>query len=98
MFEGIARTGEANAAAQLSRLLPGLLLAVLVATASYGIAAFLSGRVPLTPMVAALIVGIALHPFGARPAYRPGTDFCVKHVLRWGVALLGIRKIGRAHV
>jgi uncharacterized integral membrane protein (TIGR00698 family) len=42
-------------------------------------------------MVIALVVGIALNPLAARPAVQPGMDFCVKTLLRWAVALLGLR-------
>ena len=42
-------------------------------------------------MVIALIVGIALNPVAARPAMQPGMEFCVERVLRWAVALLGLR-------
>ncbi len=42
-------------------------------------------------MVIALIVGIALNPIAKRPAFQPGIVFCVKTLLRWAVALLGLR-------
>ena len=42
-------------------------------------------------MVIALVVGIALNPLAARPAVQPGMNFCVKTLLRWAVALLGLR-------
>jgi uncharacterized integral membrane protein (TIGR00698 family) len=42
-------------------------------------------------MVIALIVGIALNPIAARPLTQPGMAFCVRTVLRWAVALLGLR-------
>ena len=42
-------------------------------------------------MVLALVIGIALNPIAGRPAVRPGMAFCVRTVLRWAVALLGLR-------
>ncbi len=42
-------------------------------------------------MVLALIIGIALNPLAARPLFAPGLTFCVKKLLRWAVALLGLR-------
>ena len=48
-------------------------------------------------MVIALVVGIALNPLAARPAMQPGMAFCVRTVLRWAVALLGLR-VGLADI
>jgi uncharacterized integral membrane protein (TIGR00698 family) len=42
-------------------------------------------------MVIALILGIALNPVITRRATEPGMAFCVRTVLRWAVALLGLR-------
>jgi uncharacterized integral membrane protein (TIGR00698 family) len=41
--------------------------------------------------VIALVVGIALNPIAARPMMHAGMSFCVRSVLRWAVALLGLR-------
>jgi uncharacterized integral membrane protein (TIGR00698 family) len=48
-------------------------------------------------MVIALVVGIALNPIAARPAMQAGMTFCVRTVLRWAVALLGLR-VGLADI
>jgi uncharacterized integral membrane protein (TIGR00698 family) len=42
-------------------------------------------------MVIALVIGIALNPLANKPAFQPGITFCVKTLLRWAVALLGLR-------
>ena len=42
-------------------------------------------------MVLALLIGIALNALAARPVFQPGFVFCVKNLLRWAVALLGLR-------
>jgi uncharacterized integral membrane protein (TIGR00698 family) len=42
-------------------------------------------------MVIALIIGIVLNPLASRPAFQPGIAFCVRTLLRWAVALLGLR-------
>jgi uncharacterized integral membrane protein (TIGR00698 family) len=47
--------------------------------------------VPLPNIVVALVIGIALNPLAVRPAMAPGLNFCVRTVLRWSVALLGLR-------
>ena len=42
-------------------------------------------------MVLALLIGIALNRPAAAPIFQPGLTFCVKKLLRWAVALLGLR-------
>ena len=42
-------------------------------------------------MVIALLIGIALNPVAQRPLFQPGIVFCLKRVLRWAVALLGLQ-------
>jgi uncharacterized integral membrane protein (TIGR00698 family) len=42
-------------------------------------------------MLWALIIGIALNPIAAKPIMQAGITFCVKTLLRWAVALLGLR-------
>ena len=39
----------------------------------------------------ALIIGMLLHPFANAPRFQPGMTFCVKKMLRWAIALLGLR-------
>ncbi len=51
----------------------------------------MAGIVPIPAMVIALLIGIALNPLARRPAFQPGIIFCLKIVLRWAVALLGLR-------
>lgn len=71
--------------------LPGVLLSAIVAIIGYLAAPYVARVVPIPSMVIALIVGIALNPIAARPAVQPGMAFCVRTVLRWAVALLGLR-------
>src|SRR6478672_1455857 len=70
---------------------PGIILSALVAAIGYIAAPFVAKAVPIPNMVIALVVGIALNPLAARPAVQPGMNFCVKTLLRWAVALLGLR-------
>jgi uncharacterized integral membrane protein (TIGR00698 family) len=73
--------------AALRLLAPGLALALAVA-----VAAFALERLTGWPaMVLALALGVAAHPLSLRPGMSPGLVFAVKKVLRWGVALLGLR-------
>ncbi|HET7805057.1 MAG TPA: putative sulfate exporter family transporter [Pseudolabrys sp.] len=77
--------------AMAAALAPGILLSALVAAVGYIAAPFVAKAVPIPNMVIALVVGIALNPLAARPAVQPGMNFCVKTLLRWAVALLGLR-------
>ncbi|MGC1873845.1 MAG: putative sulfate exporter family transporter, partial [Pseudolabrys sp.] len=70
---------------------PGIALSAVVAAIGYVTAPYVARFVPIPSMVIALVVGIALNPLAARPAVQPGMQFCVKTLLRWAVALLGLR-------
>ena len=76
---------------------PGVALSALVAGIGYLAAPYVAHVVPIPNMVIALVVGIALNPLAARPAMLPGMRFCVSTVLRWAVALLGLR-VGLADI
>jgi uncharacterized integral membrane protein (TIGR00698 family) len=77
--------------ASVRRLLPGLLLSSLVAVVATNVAPLIVGFLPIPAMVIALVIGIALNPLARRPSFQPGIVFCLKTVLRWAVALLGLR-------
>jgi uncharacterized integral membrane protein (TIGR00698 family) len=72
-------------------VLPGLILAGTVAVLAVFGAPLVARALPIPAMVIALILGVALHPFAARPGFGPGLTFCIKKLLRWAVALLGLR-------
>lgn len=75
----------------------GITLSAIVAVIGYLAAPYVARVVPIPSMVIALVVGIALNPLAARPAMKPGMAFCVRTVLRWAVALLGLR-VGLADI
>jgi uncharacterized integral membrane protein (TIGR00698 family) len=77
--------------------LPGVAMSALVAVIGYVGAPYVAHVVPIPNMVIALVVGIALNPVAARPAAQAGMAFCVRTVLRWAVALLGLR-VGLADI
>ena len=55
-------------------------------------AAPIIGRVaPIPAMALALVIGIALNPLARQPLFHQGITFCMKVLLRWAVALLGLR-------
>jgi hypothetical protein len=70
---------------------PGVALSAAVAGAAYLAAPFVARAVPIPAMVLALVIGIALNPLASQPAVLPGMAFCVRMLLRWAVALLGLR-------
>ncbi|MGH6684014.1 MAG: putative sulfate exporter family transporter, partial [Pseudolabrys sp.] len=77
--------------AMAAEFAPGVAIAALVAAIGYVAAPYVAPTIPIPNMVIALVVGIALNPIAARPAMQPGMAFCVRAVLRWAVALLGLR-------
>jgi uncharacterized integral membrane protein (TIGR00698 family) len=84
---------------KVAQLAPGFVIAGVLAfvavrlepwTARATLAAF--GRpVTITAPVLGLLIGMALHPVAARPLFTPGTTFAVKSVLRWAIALFGLK-------
>lgn len=50
-----------------------------------------SGRIALPAMVIALIIGICLHGVARQPRFEPGITYAVKKLLRYAIALLGLR-------
>ena len=72
-------------------LAPGLALSAAVAVAAVASAPLVARVAPIPAMVIALLFGIALNPLAARPVFQPGITFAVKKLLRWAVALLGLR-------
>jgi uncharacterized integral membrane protein (TIGR00698 family) len=72
-------------------LVPGVALAGAVAVVASFLAAPIARVFPLPIIVIALLIGIGLHTMADRPVFVPGLRFCVSRVLRWAVALLGLR-------
>lgn len=70
---------------------PGVALSAAVAVAAYLAAPYVARAMPIPAMVLALVIGIALNPLANKLAVKPGMAFCVRTVLRWAVALLGLR-------
>ncbi|MGL4325394.1 MAG: YeiH family protein [Beijerinckiaceae bacterium] len=74
---------------------PGVAIAAGVAVASFFLAPLLKsatgGRVALPDMVIALIIGIMANGIASRPQFEPGLTWCVKKLLRYAIALLGLR-------
>lgn len=77
--------------ANIRRVMPGLVLSSLVAISAVAIAPLIAGVAPIPAMVIALLIGMALNPVARRPLFQPGIVLCLKTILRWAVALLGLR-------
>ncbi|MCP4207908.1 MAG: putative sulfate exporter family transporter [Shimia sp.] len=71
----------------LQQLVPGLLIAWVIALASQ----FISEHYGALAMLLALLFGISLNFFGDHPECSEGVSFGARSVLRLGVALLGLR-------
>jgi uncharacterized integral membrane protein (TIGR00698 family) len=78
-------------AASIRGRLPGVALSAAVAVAAVTAAPLVAPIAPIPAMVIALFIGMALHPLARRPLFQPGLVFCLKTLLRWAVALLGLR-------
>jgi uncharacterized integral membrane protein (TIGR00698 family) len=70
---------------------PGLALAATVAALAWLAERLAAFAFTLPAIVAALLIGMALHRIAVRPAFGAGLALCVKTILRWAVALLGLR-------
>ena len=68
-------------------LLPGLTASIVVAAA----AAFLAEHYRAPLMLLALLLGMAMNFLSTQSACKPGIDLAARGVLRFGVALLGVR-------
>lgn len=85
-------TGAATTlAARLRGVAPGVGLSAVVAVLAVAAAPLAARLVPIPAMVLALLIGIAVNRLAARPIFQDGLVLCVKTILRWAVALLGLR-------
>ncbi len=75
----------------LRRLVPGVAFSVAVSVAAFVSAPLVARVFPIPAIVIALVIGIALNPIAKQQIFTPGITFCVKTLLRWAVALLGLR-------
>lgn len=71
-------------------LLPGVLIAAIIALASQ----FIAEHYGAPTMLLALLFGISLNFLGSEAKSRPGINFGSRQLLRLGVALLGVRISG----
>lgn len=55
------------------------------------LATWVAAILPIPPLVIALVIGIALHPWVSVAQFAAGLRFCVSRILRIAIALLGLR-------
>ena len=82
----------------IPRLLPGLLVAALLAWASIRLCEWVGcdlmgfAKTPISAVTTAILLGLILNNVLPLPQFlRPGLTFAVKKVLRLGIMMLGIR-------
>jgi uncharacterized integral membrane protein (TIGR00698 family) len=72
-------------------LVPGLLLAATIAAAAFGLRS-LSGVGVLSPMILAIVIGMAFNNIVGTPAnVTPGVSFAMRRILRFAIILLGLQ-------
>jgi uncharacterized integral membrane protein (TIGR00698 family) len=86
-----ADTYSARPWAPGQRLLPGLLLTVTLAAVAFALRNLL-GIIALSPLIIALVLGLALHNTVGTPAvFKPGVVFSMRRILRLAIVLLGLQ-------
>ncbi|MFD2756186.1 YeiH family protein [Comamonas terrae] len=79
-----------HAIARSRALFPGVIACAVVAAA----ASFLSQHYGAPVMLFALMLGMAMNFLSGQGPCKPGIEFTARQLLRWGVALLGLRITG----
>lgn len=77
-------------------ILPGLLLCIVLAAVSYGVAAWpaLNAVVPLSALTVGILLGVALRLLVPLPSMlEPGIGWTLHYLLRAGIILLGFRLV-----
>lgn len=77
--------------AGLLAILPGLALTFVIAAAAFGLR-LIPGVSILSPMILAILIGIAFHNVIGTPARaKPGITFALRRILRFAIILLGLQ-------
>jgi uncharacterized integral membrane protein (TIGR00698 family) len=77
--------------APAQRLLPGLVLTFTIAAVAFELRN-LSGITVLSPLIIAIVLGMAFHnTIGTSAACKPGVVFSMRRVLRFAIVLLGLQ-------
>ncbi|NPU67961.1 YeiH family putative sulfate export transporter [Bradyrhizobium sp. 83012] len=82
---------RASATPRLPGLLPGLALSAAIAAGAFGLR-LLPGLGMFSPMILAIVAGMALHNVVGTPTRaKPGVAFAMRRVLRFAIILLGMQ-------
>jgi len=82
---------SSSVSAHILPLIPGIAVAGAIVGLAYGLRV-LPGVSLLSPMILAIILGMAFHNLVGTPARaKPGVKFALRQLLRFGVALLGLQ-------
>ncbi|HWK97227.1 MAG TPA: YeiH family protein [Pseudolabrys sp.] len=86
-----AVSAAARLRASLIAILPGLALTFAIAAAAFGLR-LIPGVSILSPMILAILMGIAFHNVVGTPAIaKPGIAFSLRRILRFAIILLGLQ-------
>ena len=89
--EAAARVEPARFLTSLTAILPGLALTFGIAAAAFGLR-LIPGISLLSPMILAILIGIAFHNLiGTPPLAKPGITFSLRRILRFAIILLGLQ-------
>lgn len=86
-----ARAARSAQPARHRHAVAGVALAATVSVTAVLLTPHMPKALPLPAMVIALILAISLHSIARNQIFEPGLAFCAKPLLRWAVALLGMR-------
>src|SRR5262245_37883568 len=82
---------KSSALPAIAKLVPGVAAAAAVAVVATFAEPWVRGVFPLPAMVIALLIGVTFNGLVKGEEFQAGLIFCVKKLLRWAVALLGLR-------
>lgn len=91
-----ARAAASTRGDRALEILPGLLLCIVLAAVSYGVAAWpaLNAVVPLSALTVGILLGVALRLLVPLPSMlEPGIGWTLHYLLRAGIILLGFRLV-----
>ena len=91
-----ARAAASTRGDRALKILPGLLLCIVLAAVSYGVAAWpaLNAVVPLSALTVGILLGVALRLLVPLPSMlEPGIGWTLHYLLRAGIILLGFRLV-----
>jgi uncharacterized integral membrane protein (TIGR00698 family) len=86
-----SRTARPSAIVPILAILPGLALTAAIAAAAFALR-LVPGVGILSPMIIAIVLGMAIHNIIGTPAVaKPGVTFSLRRVLRFAIILLGLQ-------